>query len=326
MTARFKLTVSIRGAGPSRPPRPAGTGRLHVPGWHGALWACLTLWLLTASVQAGPLLVFVSVAPQKTFVERIGGDHVRVAVMVPPGHNPATYSPTPRQIVDLGRAALYLRIGVPFEQTWMERIRAANPAMPVRDLREGLGLAQALAQTGSAPPDSTHAHPTHTHLGRDPHIWTSPLLVKQMAVTIRDALTQLLPARRDAIEANYRQFVTEMETLDHDIRQQLSKLRERRFMVFHPAWGYFAETYELTQVAIERQGKTPGASSLAATIDQARAHRVRVIIVQPQFDTRAATQVARAIGARVETCDPLSPDYVATLRRLTRLIAKGNQA
>ncbi len=74
-----------------------------------------------------PLWVFVSVLPQKTFVEKVGGDHVEVLSMVRPGHSPATCDPTPQQINALTKAALYVRTGVAFENAWMRRIRSANP-------------------------------------------------------------------------------------------------------------------------------------------------------------------------------------------------------
>ena len=71
--------------------------------------------------------VFVSTLPQKYFVERVGGERVVVSVMVGPGQSPATYEPTPRQLSHLSKARLYFRIGVAFEDVWMDRISAANP-------------------------------------------------------------------------------------------------------------------------------------------------------------------------------------------------------
>ena len=43
---------------------------------------------LPCSAGAEPLPVFVSILPQKFFVERIGGERVDVTVMVGPGQNP----------------------------------------------------------------------------------------------------------------------------------------------------------------------------------------------------------------------------------------------
>jgi zinc transport system substrate-binding protein len=62
------------------------------------------------AAETGRIRVAVTVPPQAYFVERIGGRHVEVEVMVPPGYSHVDYSPTPRQIVELSRARLYQRI------------------------------------------------------------------------------------------------------------------------------------------------------------------------------------------------------------------------
>ncbi len=259
------------------------------------------------------LQLFVSVLPQQTIVERVGGEHVQVRSMVRPGHSPATYEPTPRQVAALADADLYVRVGVPFEDAWMARILAANPNMEVVDARTGIVQHRSLG---------------HDHRGEvwyqesdlDPHIWTSPPLAKIIARNIRDTLIRLAPRHRAVFDANYRAFAQELDALDREIRVLLADLSNRRFLVFHPAWGYFADTYDLIQVPIEKTGKEPGAKALGAVIDQARHERVRVIFVQPQFNRKAAQQVAEAIGGRVEAIDPLAADYVENLRRVARLI------
>ena len=64
-----------------------------------ALASLLGLFWLPASAE--PIHVAVSILPQKFFAEAIGGEHLRVQVMVRPGFEPATYDPTPRQLAEL---------------------------------------------------------------------------------------------------------------------------------------------------------------------------------------------------------------------------------
>jgi zinc transport system substrate-binding protein len=281
-------------------------------------------WLFASSLLAAeaPLRVFVSVLPQQTFVERIGGDHVAVAVMVQPGRSPATYDPTPGQMEALADADLYVRIGVPFEDAWMDRVRAMNPQMPVLDNRDGIALRVLEAHT-HAEDDHHHGHGHGPVL--DAHVWTAPRLVAGMAAGIRDELARLRPAAAAAFQANYEAFAGELEALDDDIRAQLAEVRSRRFLVFHPAWGYFADAYGLEQVAIEAAGKEPGARALAAVIDQAKREGIGVVFVQPQFNRRAAERVAEAIGGRVIPIDPLSPNYFVNLRAVSAAIAAADR-
>lgn len=276
----------------------------------------------------GPLSVFVSVVPLQTFVERIGGDQVRVRSMVQPGQNPHAYEPSPRQVADLAGAALYLRVGMPLEEAWLPRIRAANPGLRVLDVRDGLRLRPAdPAHLAPGPGRHTdgpvHHEAEHDHGALDTHVWTSPPLVKSMGAAIRAALSDLRPDQAALFTANYERFAADLDALDAEIRARLGPLQVRRFLVFHPAWGYYADTYDLTQMAIEFEGKEPGPRALAGLIAAARAAGVRAVLVQPQFSPRAAQQVAAAIGGRVESVDNLSADYFGTLRRVTAVIAGG---
>lgn len=161
--------------------------------------------------------------------------------------------------------------------------------------------------------------------GRDSHLWTSSPLVKRMAGNIRDALRALEPANAEDYARQYAAFAAERDALDEEIRSLLG-VRNRKFMVFHPAWGYFADIYGLMQVPIESEGKEPGARSLTALIEQARRENVKVIFVQPQFDMGTARQVARPIGGRVVPIDPLASDYTNNLRRVAQRIAEAVQS
>ena len=149
--------------------------------------------------QRAAVRAFVSVLPLRTFAEAVGGDRIRVEVMVQPGHSPATYEPTPRQVAQLARAQLFVRTGVPFEETWMERIRAANPDILVVDAREGIDLRH----------EDGHGHDNE----RDPHVWTSPPLVKRMAARIRDGLISLDAEGASDYHANYAEFAVRLDDL-----------------------------------------------------------------------------------------------------------------
>ena len=311
----------------------------------------LILSFVPAACLAEPLRVFASVVPIQAFVEKVGGEHVDARAMVRPGFNPHTYDPTPQQISALAGAALYVRTGMPFEKAWMARIQSANPVMQVLDAREGIALREREAHSHDESghdsehheeSDQGHAHDTeapqndHEPHGehaaehdrddeKDPHVWTDPSQVRHMIGTIRDTLTELAPAHAEAFARNHDAFAAELEALDRELHTRLDPLSNRRFMVFHPAWGYFADAYGLTQVPIEREGKEPGGRALAALIDQAKQENIKVVFVQPQFDRQSAAQVARAIGGVVVAVDPLAADYVDNLRRVGREFAQALQ-
>lgn len=280
-----------------------------------------------AAAAAEPMAVLVSVAPQQYLVDRVGGERLRTSVLVGPGRDPHAYEPSPRQMVEASRARVYFRVGVDFEDVWLERIRQASPGLRVVDQREAVALRQVEGhrhgesrQRHGAGPETGGAgrQPAAPAPGRpDPHVWTSPPLAKRMAAQVRDELTHSDPAGALAYAAGYDRLAGDLDALDAEIRAALAGAKGRRFLVFHPAWGYFADTYGLTQVPIEQGGKEPGARTLAALIEQARGAGVQVIFVGPRDNPAAAQALARALGGTVAAVDPLAPDYADNLRRVT---------
>lgn len=263
------------------------------------------------------LQVTVSILPQRYFVERVGGEHVRVAVMVGPGANPATYEPKPEQLRALRRSRLYFRIGVPFENAWMDKIASANPQMRVVDTAQGI------------PRIPMAAHPGHGDEGAeqeghnpDPHIWLSPRLVKVQAQTIYQALAEADPGHEEVYRANLEAFLADLDTLDQEIRDLLQGVSHRTFLALHPSWGYFARDYGLEMVPIEVGGQEPSAAELAHLVRVAREEGIRVVLAQPEFSTRAAEVVAREIGGQVILVSPLAEDWMDNLRHVARTLAE----
>jgi zinc transport system substrate-binding protein len=239
-------------------------------------------------------VVVVSVLPQAFFVEKIAGDRVEIVVMIPPGANPSTYQPSIDQLKSFSRAKLYVKVGHPgfaFELAWVGRLLAENPDLEVVDGAAGLAL-----------PCS------------DPHLWLSPRLVRTMARNMTNALGEVLPDAKSALESNLTELLEEIEQVDSEVRARLQEKSGEKIFIFHAAWGYFAHEYGLVQVSLEEGAKEPGVRALADFIDQARSESARVIFVQPQFSQRSARVVAEEVGARVMVLDPLAPDWSANMR------------
>jgi zinc transport system substrate-binding protein len=272
------------------------------------------------SVTSSPqtLQVMVSIPPQKYFVEQIGNGYVTVHVMLPPGAEPHTFEPKPEQLKQLSQSKAYLRIRIDFEDAWITKIKAANPRMLMVDTTQG--IQRLPIASGFAEPASKSHTGEHEYL--DPHVWLSPRLVKVQARTIYQTLVQLDAQHQPQYQANLERFLAEIDKLDAEIRQSLQTLKTRKFIVFHPGWGYFARDYQLEQVPIEVGGQEPSAAELAALIAQAQREQIQVVFAEPQFNKQSATTIAKEIGGEVLLIDPLSSDWLANLRRVSQTFAK----
>jgi zinc transport system substrate-binding protein len=286
--------------------------------WIGLVLCFLGVLRASTLLGAGGIPLFVSILPQKYFVEKIGGDLVDVSVMVLPGASEATYEPKPNQMVTLSRAKIYFAIGVPFEKVWLKKIATSNQQLMVVHTDKGIAK-RALASHPSVSRESkegaSEGADHGSHGVKDPHIWLSPPLVEIQARTILKALQKIDPTNQAVYEANYKKFRKELREIDEEIRGMFEgRGKGAAFMVFHPSWGYFADAYGLKQIPIEVEGKAPKPAQMKALIEIAREKAISVIFVQPQFSTKRAEVIAKAIGGRIMVADPLAEDWENNLR------------
>lgn len=274
-------------------------------------------------------VVFVSILPQQYFVQRIAGDKYQVEVMIPPGMGHSDYDPTPSQMKELANAQLFFRIGyIVFEEAWMATIAKNNPQLKIINTSDGCSvLKEEEPFEGNLHPNEQAGHSateTHKHnaSGIDPHIWLSPKEVKIQAKHYLDAFIQNDPAEKDNFTKNYVALIADVNKLDSTLKAELTPLKDRKFMVYHPALTYLAKDYNLHQISIEYAGKEPTASYLFNLVDLARKDNIKVIFIQKQYDTKNASAIATEIGARLIQFDHMAPDWLDNMYQLGTMLKK----
>lgn len=256
----------------------------------------------------GKIVVAVTIPPEQEFVERVGGDHVRVILLVPPGADPHTYEPPPGVIADLADADIYAVVGsgIEFELAWKDKIAAMNPGMLIVDCSRGIDL----ISTGE-----------EDHSGTDPHIWLSPGNAKVMVENICQGLIEVDPANADEYRRNADTYQGELDALDREIAGALAESGVEKIMVYHPSWAYFARDYGLEEIPIENEGKEPSPRGIEHLIEQAKEEHITVIFASPEYSTRSAEVIADEIGGTVVLVSPLAKDYLANMRHVAAAFA-----
>lgn len=269
-----------------------------------------------ASDEGDKLEILVAVDPIAYMVERVGGDLVSVVALTPQGRDPESYAPTPGDLKRVVASRGFFRVGLPIEQRFEKNIKSIAPSARAYDLRENLTL---LADP--------HRHGDHDdHADRDDedsldaHVWTSPANARVMVANIAAALAELDPSNAETYGANAKSFDAELAALQEEIRARLEPFEGRGFVVFHPAYGYFAREFNLEQRAVEFEGKAPRPRELQRLVEQAKADGVSKLIVQPEFSRSAAQTIADAVGGELVDHSPLQKDYFANMRSLTDAI------
>ncbi len=275
----------------------------------------LSLLIGFVALQAAPrrFRITVSIAPQKQFVEKVAGTGQDISILIPQNTAPVTYSPTPRQMMDLENTDLYYSIGMDqylFETQFIYPYLADHPN--IRRLK----MSEALRLLPSEDEDEDDRGEF------DPHIWLAPENVIVSISQLCDMFVSMDPENASFYRENTDQFIAEIHLLQMEIHQQLDALPSKNFMVYHPAWSYFAHEFGLHQISIEQAGKSPGPRQLMDIINQGRKQGIKVIFVQEGFSQQSAKVIARELNAEVLPLNPLDPDWTQNLKNCASAFQK----
>ena len=243
--------------------------------------------------------VAVSIPPQEYILEQIAPNLVDTTVIVTPGNSPHTYEPKPSQMVKLSKAKLYFAIGVEFENAWLPKFKAQNKNLKI--IHTDKNITKYPITVG------------HEAGEMDPHIWLSPSNLKIIAKNMTTALIAEDKENAKIYTKNLNTFLEKIDNLKKEIEKKLSTLSSRKFLTFHPSWGYFAKEFNLEQIAIEISGKEPSPKELIKIIKLAKKEQVKAIFAQPEFSQKSAKLIANELHIKVVKISPLSKDIAKNL-------------
>jgi len=277
-----------------------------------SLTACSTGDTDISSSDEGKLNIIVSVEPQKTFVEKVTGELGNVTVVIPRGYSPANYQPSPQEIQNISNGDIYFSIGVESEKSFiLPKLKDLNADIKLVNLQEEVTKHHEPLYLGNHDDDHDHQEGEV-----DPHIWLSPKRVITIIESIRDQMIAEDEIHELEYKENAQTYINELKELDREIEESLTGLKNKAFIIYHPAFSYFAEDYGLDMITIEEEGKEATARRIQAVVDFAKDNNIKVIFYQDEFDSSQAKIIAEEIGGEVVEVAPLSGDYINNMREI----------
>ncbi len=266
-----------------------------------------------ASMAWAKILIVSSVAPVSFLAQKIGGENVELHTLISAdAHN---YEPKPSDMKIIAKADVFLAIGVEFERVWLEKFKANAKNLLITKLDENITKIKQ---------EHSHDHENDHENELDTHIWLDPLNAKIIAQNIANTLIKINAQNQKTYEQNLNALLNELDELDNYAKTELTGLKKRAFIVYHPAWGYFAKRYDLEQISIEKNAKEPKINELASIIKDAKKHGVSVIFTNPGYLGHSPQVIASQIGAKIIQIDPLSNDYFNALKHAIKAFKDAN--
>ena len=250
------------------------------------------------------LKIAVSVPTYVDIVHQIGKDKVDVFSLLPPGVNPHDIDITPAQLQKLTSSDLYIRVGNFFnmEEIVLKKIEGLGDSLKIFDSSNGVEVKY-----------------------NNPHVWNGIKEVRRISGNIVAELSKIDPANKDFYEENFRSYASKIDSASAMIREKLTGLRTNVIITYHPALLYFADSFGLVEISIEKHGHEPNAKDIADLINKAKRFMAKAVYIQPQFENNTAKVVADELKADLVVIDPLPGNFLQNAWDIADKIAKYNK-
>ncbi|MGE7695358.1 metal ABC transporter solute-binding protein, Zn/Mn family [Lysinibacillus sp. NPDC094177] len=265
------------------------------------------------SEKKDKLTIYTTVYPLSYFAQRIGGDFVKVSSIYPAGANEHTFEPTQKDMMKLADADIFFYIGLGLEgfvenakkTLANEDVTMVATADQVSDEK----LAMSTGHTHDDEEDANHeddhgkhedGHGDHEHGNVDPHVWLSPTISQDLALSIKNNLVKKMPEQEATFTANYEALVKELQDLDNEYKAMANKAQEKTFFVSHAAFGYIAGQYGLKQIPIAglNSQNEPSQKELTAIVDKANELHIHYILFEQNVSSKLAEVIQKEVGAK----------------------------
>ena len=273
---------------------------------------CLSIGRLAAEEK---IRACAAIPPIQWMVEQIGGESVDAWTLLPEGKGPHVYQPRPSDMKKLHKTDLYFKVGLPFENKIIERIRDSYPDLRIISVSDGIAMIRSEHLEDREDSEDRREHDArHIHGEYDPHIWLDPLRALVIAENIRDVLIGTKPEMSANYRTNYQDLKAHLLGLHELFKVWFEPVTDRTFYVYHPAFRYLADRYHLHEVALEKEGKSPGPQYLAQLMKEAK--HAAVIFRQPQFPEESVRNLADELDAEIQVVNPLAYHYLDNMKSI----------
>ena len=263
--------------------------------------ACLGLGPLTPVAAASKLKVLTTTEDLAALTREVAGDRVDVEAIARGYQDPHFVEAKPSFILKLSRADLLILVGLQLEIGWLPPLITQSRNARVQVGAPGyLDVSQSCEildiPTGAITRAMGDVHP----LG-NPHYWLNPANGRRIAEAIREKLSQLQPQDKDYFQQRYAEFDRRLAEAEKEWDRKMAPYRGRQVVTYHRSWPNFAQRFGLDVVDYvePKPGIPPTPQHTLALINRMRRDKIKLILIEPYFDLKTPSAVARETGGEV---------------------------
>lgn len=233
----------------------------------------------------------------------VAGDKMSVEMLIPFGVDVHGFEPTPKDMVRLDGAELFIYSGAGLEP-WAHNLGGSRSKLDISH-------AVSLVTLEDASHEEHEAHEgacEHHHGAIDPHYWLDPYNMISAAEEVAMWLGEHDPDNAAYYGQRKEAYTEQMKRLDKMYRERLHACTKHSIVVNHNAFGYLAKRYgfEVHAISALSPEAMPSAKTMAALSDLIEHEEVGVIFFESFVSDRLIKSLAEETGAVVDVLQPLA--------------------
>lgn len=286
------------------------------------------------SSEEKKLSIYTTLFPIEDFTRKIGGEHVEVVSILPPGSDAHTYEPTTQTMIKIAKADAFIYNGLGME-SYAEAIADSVDDVEIVEASSGIKTLEH-SEEHAEHSEEAHDHEEHSeeehsdehhHGDEDPHVWLDPTKAIEMAENIKETLIKLHPDAKEDFEANFQKVKNDLTKLDKEFASLVDSKNHPEMIVSHAAYGYWENRYGIHQIAISglSPSNEPSQKALEEIIKTAKEKKLDYVLFEQNVTPKVAKSLQSEIGAKALRLHNLSvlteedinnkEDYFSLMRR-----------
>ena len=155
--------------------------------------------------------------------------------------------------------------------------------------------------------DDHDDHEGHAHGDHDPHAWLSPGIAKVWLNVIAAKLSEKDPSNASTYFSNATLASKDLDSLSKEINKILDPIRNEKFVVFHDAYQYFENYFNISASGAISLGDAsdPSPARIKEIKERVESEDIHCVLAEPQYKAGLVKAVIEGTHANMAVIDPL---------------------
>ncbi len=267
-----------------------------------------TVFLFASTTAFSNMTVTTTIYPLYSIAKEIGADKIKLQNLIPFGVEAHGFDPTPADMAKLSKSDIFITSSDSMEP-WKDKIvKSLKIEEKVFDMSKYVKLRTLQEENDEHHEDEKghkHEH-DHEHEGIDPHYWVSLNNYILMTETITKLFIEKDSVNKDFYIQNSNNYLAKIKALKEKYDLSMATCTNKKILVNHDAFGYFADDYGVKQYSISGMSPEdkPSAKQISELINLVKNEKINTVFFEEFASPKVAQTIAKATNAKIDALRP----------------------